>query len=34
MNDFTTALILSIFFLIMFIGGFWLGVYWQIGKEK
>jgi len=34
MSEFTTALILSLFFLMMFIGGFWLGVHWQIGRDK
>ncbi len=34
MNDFVLALILALLFMVLFIGGFWLGVNWQIGREK
>ena len=29
MSDFVTALMLSFFFLLIFIAGFWLGVAWR-----
>tara|TARA_R110002020_G_scaffold351497_2_gene564681 strand:- start:70 stop:186 length:117 start_codon:yes stop_codon:yes gene_type:complete len=34
MNDYGLALGLSFFFLILFVGGFWLGVHWQLHKDK
>ena len=34
MSDYITALTLSFFFLALFVGGFWLGVHWQIGREQ
>ena len=34
MNDFILALILALLFMVLFIGGFWLGVNWQIGRGK
>ena len=34
MNDFATALALGLFFMVMFIGGFWMGVHWQIERQK
>tara|TARA_R100000458_G_C8070662_1_gene109608 strand:- start:82 stop:213 length:132 start_codon:yes stop_codon:yes gene_type:complete len=34
MNDFAAALGLSFLFLILFVGGFWLGVHWQIQRGK
>jgi len=34
MNDFTLALSISFFFLIIFIGGFWLGVTWQEKRAR
>jgi len=34
MSDYITALVLSMFFLALFVGGFWLGVNWQIRREQ
>ena len=34
MNDYAIALLLSLFFLALFIGGFWLGVNWQIRRDN
>tara|TARA_R100000388_G_C7241266_1_gene161567 strand:+ start:1764 stop:1868 length:105 start_codon:yes stop_codon:yes gene_type:complete len=34
MSDYITALALSMFFLALFIGGFWLGVNWQIRRDQ
>ena len=31
-SEYGVALSLSFFFVILFIGGFWLGVHWQIGR--
>jgi len=34
MNDFGLALSISFFFLVIFVGGFWLGVTWQIKRGE
>lgn len=33
MSDYITAFLLSVFLLILFVVGFWLGVHWQIRKD-
>tara|TARA_R100000458_G_C8103084_1_gene128984 strand:- start:276 stop:449 length:174 start_codon:yes stop_codon:yes gene_type:complete len=32
-SEYGVALGLSFFFVALFIGGFWLGVHWQIGRD-
>tara|TARA_R100000963_G_C4589871_1_gene67469 strand:+ start:218 stop:322 length:105 start_codon:yes stop_codon:yes gene_type:complete len=34
MNDYSLALVISFFVLAVFIGGFWVGVYWQTGRKQ
>jgi hypothetical protein len=34
MSEYGVALTISFFFLLIFIGGFWLGVSWQIGRTS
>lgn len=33
MSDYLIAFLYSIFFLILFVLGFWLGVHWQIKRD-
>tara|TARA_R110002020_G_scaffold128543_3_gene288101 strand:- start:2768 stop:2875 length:108 start_codon:yes stop_codon:yes gene_type:complete len=34
MNDYIVALSWSVFFLVLFVVGFWMGVNWQIERQS